>query len=171
MRFLLGKDEWRLGLGVGDARSLAKTGRVHLSKYELPFATSVFAEIKEFGEQYARQVIRNAQTLAKALSDHGFPVVCKGLGFTKSHQVFLDYGRYKKGRTIATRLEKANIIADCGVRLGTCEATRRGMKEEEMRQIAMLMKRVIRDNEKPTEVKKDATKLASEFQKVHYCFE
>jgi glycine hydroxymethyltransferase len=129
------------------------------------------AEMKEFGKQYARQVIRNAQALAKALSDYGFPVVCPSLGFTKSHQVFLDYGGYKNGRAIATRLEKANIIADCGVRLGTCEATRRGMKEKEMQQIATLIKRVIVDKEKPAKAKKDATKLATEFQKVNYCFE
>jgi glycine hydroxymethyltransferase len=133
--------------------------------------TLALAEMKNFGEQYAAQVVKNAQALAKALSDYGFPVVCPSLGFTKSHQVFLDYGEYKNGRAVATRLEKANIIADCGVRLGTCEITRRGMKEKEMQQIATLMKRVIMDNEKPVKVKKDATKLTSEFQKVHYCFE
>jgi glycine hydroxymethyltransferase len=133
--------------------------------------TLALAEMKNFGEQYTAQVVKNAQALAKALSDYGFPVVCPSLGFTKSHQVFLDYGEYKNGRAVATRLEKANIIADCGVRLGTCETTRRGMKEKEMQQIATLMKRVIMDNEKPVKVKKDATKLTSEFQKVHYCFE
>jgi glycine hydroxymethyltransferase len=133
--------------------------------------TLALAETKKFGEQYAKQVIRNAQALAKTLSDYWVPVVCPSLGFTKSHQVFLDYGAYRNGRATATRLEKANIIADCSVRLGTCEATRRGMKEEEMQQIATLMKRVIKDNEKPAKVKKDAIKLANEFQKVHYCFE
>lgn len=132
--------------------------------------TLALAEMKQFGEQYAAQVIKNAQVLAKELSDYGLPAVCAGLGFTKSHQVFLDYGGYKEGRAIATKLEKANIIADCGVRLGTCEATRRGMKEQEMREIAMLIKRVIVDKEKPSIVKRDATKLASEFQKVSYCF-
>jgi glycine hydroxymethyltransferase len=133
--------------------------------------TMALAEMKEFGEQYARQVIRNAQALAKALSDYGFPVACPGLGFTKSHQVFLDYDKYKNRRAIARRLEKANIITDCGVRLGTCEVTRRGMKEEEMHQIATLLKRVIMNEEQPAKVKKDTRKLAAEFQKVNYCFE
>lgn len=132
--------------------------------------TLALLEMKEFGEQYAAQVVKNAQALAKALNDYGFPVVCPSLGFTKSHQVFLDYGGYKEGRAVATKLEKANIIADCGIRLGTCEATRRGMKEKEMQEIAMLIKRVIVDKEKPSKVKKDATKLAGEFQKVTYCF-
>lgn len=133
--------------------------------------TLALAEIKEFGKPYAAQVVKNAQALAKALSDYGFPVVCPGLGYTKSHQMFLDYGGYKNGRAIAERLEKANIIADCGVRLGACEATRRGMKEKEMQQIAVLIKRVTLDKEKPEKVKKDIIKLAGEFQKVTYCFE
>lgn len=133
--------------------------------------TLALAEIREFGEQYAKQVIRNAQALAKALSDYGFPVACQSLGFTKSHQVFLDYNEHKNRRAIATRLEKANIIADCGIRLGTCEATRRGMREEEMQQIATFIKRIIIDKEKPEKVRKETTKLATEFQKVNYCFE
>ena len=85
--------------------------------------------------------------------------------------MFLDYGGYKYGRAIAQKLEKANIIADCGVRLGACEATRRGMKEKEMQQIAVLIKRVIMDKEKPAKVRKDSIKFAGEFQKIAYCFE
>ena len=133
--------------------------------------TLALAEMKEFGEDYVAQVVKNAQALAKALGDYGFPAVCPSLGYTRSHQVFLDYGGNKNGRDIAERLEKANIIADCGVRLGACEATRRGMKEREMQEIAMLIKRVIMDKEPPLKVKKDAGKLAGKFQEVVYCFE
>lgn len=133
--------------------------------------TLALAEMKEFGKDYAAQVVKNAQSLAKALGDYGFPAVCPSLGYTRSHQVFLDYGGYKNGRDIAERLEKANIIADCGVRLGACEATRRGMKEREIQEIAVLIKRIIMDKEKPVKVKKDVIKLAGKFQKVVYCFE
>jgi len=133
--------------------------------------TLALAEMKEFGKKYATQVIKNAQALAKALGDYGFPAVCRDLGYTRSHQVFLDYGGYKNGRAVAERLEEANIIADCGVRLGTCEITRRGMKEMEMQRIAILIKRAVMDKEPSAKVKKDAVKLASEFQKVAYCFE
>lgn len=132
--------------------------------------TVALAEMQEYGQQYAAQVIKNAQTLAKALSDDGFPVACPELGFTRSHQVLLDYGGYKTGRAVAIKLEKANIIADSAIRLGTCEATRRGMKEGDMEKIAVLIKRVVVDKERPSKVKKDAEKLAGEFQKVAYCF-
>ncbi|UCE43761.1 MAG: hypothetical protein JSV57_05270 [Candidatus Bathyarchaeota archaeon] len=128
------------------------------------------AEMKKYGKRYAEQVVRNAQALAKALAEYDFPATCPGLGYTRSHQVFLDYGGYKQGRVIAQKLEGANIIADCGVRLGVCETTRKGMREEEMERIAELMKRVIVDREDPSQVKEDATKLAQEHQEIRYCF-
>jgi len=129
------------------------------------------AEMKRFGKAYAAQIIRNSKSLAKALSDHGFPVTCGHRGFTQSHQVIVDYGDYEKGRAIAEKLQQANIITDCVIRFGTCEATRRGMKEPEMLKIAELVKRTVVDNEKPDTVKKSVAKLAGEFQKVKYCFD
>jgi len=133
--------------------------------------TLALAEVKKFGREYARQVVRNAQVLAKTLAEHGFPVMGASLGYTKSHQVLLDYGDYERGRRVAQKLEKANIIADCGVRLGTCEVTRRGMKEGEMELIAEFIKRVMIDNEEAEKVKRDVLKLVKEFQQVEYCFE
>jgi glycine hydroxymethyltransferase len=132
--------------------------------------TLALAEMEKFGKAYAQQVIRNSRTLAKALHDCGFPVVCKHLGFTKSHQVLLDYGDYKQGRVVAEKLQLANIIIDCAVRVGTCEVTRRGMKEDEMMKIAELIKRTIVDEEQPEKIKKDVAKFCAEFQKLEYCF-
>jgi glycine hydroxymethyltransferase len=133
--------------------------------------TLALAEMKNFGKAYAKQVIDNSKTLAKALHDYGFPVICHHLGFTQSHQVLLIYGGYKQGRVIAEKLQLANIIVDCGVRIGTCEVTRRGMKEEEMLKIAELIERTVVDGEQPEKIKKDIAKLCAEFQKVEYCFE
>jgi glycine hydroxymethyltransferase len=132
--------------------------------------TLALAEMKNFGKAYAEQIVRNSKTLAKALHDYGFPVVCQHLGFTQSHQVLLDYGGYKQGRVIAEKLQLANIIADCGVRIGTCEVTRRGMKEEEMLKIAELIKRTVVDAEQPQQIKKDVAKLCADFQRIEYCF-
>ena len=132
--------------------------------------TLALAEMERFGEAYAKQVVRNSQTLAKALHDHGFPVECEHLGFTKSHQTILDFGSYEKGRAVAEKLERANIVADCVVRIGTCEVTRRGMREKEMLKIAELLKRVIIDNERHEKIRKDVAKLSEEFQETKYCF-
>jgi glycine hydroxymethyltransferase len=133
--------------------------------------TLSLAEMKKFGKAYARQIIRNSQTLAKTLSDYGFPVICKHLGFTRSHQVIVDYGNHDKGRAVAEKLQRANIITDCVIRIGTCEITRRGMKEREMLKIAELLKRTVLDEENSNNVKKDVNKLNAEFQKTEFCFE
>ena len=132
--------------------------------------TLALAEMKEFGKAYAEQVVRNAQALAKALYDYNFPVACPQLGFTSSHQILLNFGDYDKGRSVAKKLQQANIIADCVVRIGTCEVTRRGMKEPEMLKIAELIKRTSVDNEDSKRISKEVAKLCSEYQKVEYCF-
>lgn len=133
--------------------------------------TVALAEMKKFGADYAKQVVLNSQTLAKSLHDYGFPVRCPHIGFTKSHQIILDYGRQENGRVVAEKLQRANIIADCAVRLGTCEVTRRGMKESEMTKIAELIKRCVVDSESPEIIKKDVAMMAGEYQRVQYCFQ
>jgi glycine hydroxymethyltransferase len=133
--------------------------------------TLALAEMKEFGKAYAKQVIHNSKTLAKALHDYGFPVICEHLGFTRSHQIILDFGGQEKGKAFAERLQDANIIVDCWVRIGTCEVTRRGMKETEMMKIAELTKRAVIDKEKHEKIRKDVARLRSEFPKVEYCFD
>jgi len=127
-------------------------------------------EMKEFGREYARQVVKNARALARTLSDYGFPVACSSLGFTKSHQVYLDYGGFGNGTRIARNLEKASIITDCGIRLGTSEMTRRGMKQAEMMKIAEFITRVIKDGEQPAKIKSEVTEFVGEFQEIKYCF-
>lgn len=133
--------------------------------------TYTLAEMKKFGKAYAKQVVRNAQALARALNDYGFPVICKHLGFTSSHQLILKYGDPKKARAVAEKLQNANIITDCVIRIGTCETTRRGMKEKEMLTIAELLKRTVIDEEQARSVKKDVARLSAQFQKTEYCFE
>ena len=127
-------------------------------------------ELKRYGKSYAAQIVRNSKTLAEALDEYGFPVKCKHLGFTASHQTILDYGNIEKSRSIAERLQKANIITDCVIRIGTCEVTRRGMKHNDMHKVAELLKRAIIDRESPEALKKDVARLSSEFQRTEYCF-
>jgi len=132
--------------------------------------TLALAEMKEFGKEYAGQVIRNAKALAKNLHSYGLPVKCPHLGFTESHQLILDFGGYERGREIAQKLQQANIIVDCVVRIGTCEITRRGMREVEMAKIAELIKRTVLDGENPEKIKGEVARLCSEFQDIQYCF-
>ncbi len=133
--------------------------------------TLALAELKEFGSEYAKQIIRNSQTLARSLADNALPISGSTQGYTMSHQVLMDFGGYKHGRRVAEKLARSNIIADCGVRLGASEVTRRGMKEDEMEKIAQLISEAIVGSRPPEKIKKDVKQLAEEFQTVSYCFE
>lgn len=109
--------------------------------------------------------------MAESLADNGLPIIGSVLGFTMSHQVLMDFGGYKHGRKIAEKLAKFNIIADCGVRLGTGEVTRRGMKEGEMEKIAQLINEVITGASSSEKIKMEVKQLAEEFQDITYCFQ
>lgn len=125
------------------------------------------AEMIEYGETYASQVVRNARRLAKALYEFGVPVLYSEKKFTETHQVILGI---KDGyNLLVRRLEKANIIVDYGKRLGTCEITRLGFVENEMDKIAELIYRVY-NGEKTEGIKKEVVELVSG-RKVEYTFD
>ncbi len=147
-----------------------------------------FAEFIEFGEKYAKQVITNAQALSQALNDEGVDVLAAHLGFTRSHQVALDVTKYGDGGILEKELEKANIIVNRqlipgdikagrhymhpgGLRIGTSEVTRLGMKEDEMRLIASLIARVVVHKHDPLLIKRSVEQLRASYQSVHYAFE
>jgi glycine hydroxymethyltransferase len=78
------------------------------------------SEMRKFGKRYANQVVRNSQALARALDQHGISLVGKNVGFTRCHQVIVDLPSEEEGVRLARRLEKANIIVDSAIRIGTC---------------------------------------------------
>jgi glycine/serine hydroxymethyltransferase len=109
-------------------------------------------EMIHFRDDYPRQVIRNAKAFATALSDQGLAVEGDaGREFTETHQVLLRTGQVQ-GVVLADRLEANNIITNpqalhgdagfavaSGVRLGTQEMTRYGMKEPDFSELAALI--------------------------------
>jgi glycine hydroxymethyltransferase len=127
------------------------------------------SEMKKFGKRYARQVVRNSKALAKALDQHGISLIGKDLGFTESHQTIVTISSAEEAVQRARKLEKANIIADSGIRIGTCEETRRGMREPEMDRIAELIARVWVENEDPKNVRRDVLRMRREFSSIHFC--
>ena len=58
-----------------------------------------------------------------------------------------------------------------GIRLGTSEVTRLGMKENGMKEIAAFIKRVVIGKEEPSKVSHDIADFRKSFQKVHYAFD
>jgi len=141
-----------------------------------------FAEHLEFGKEYAKQTIKNAQALAQRLHERGFNVFGEKLGFTKSHQVLVSIGP-GKGKEASKKLEDAGIVTNMntipgdadplnpsGLRLGTPELTRIGMKEKEMEIIAEFYERVLIKNEIPKKIKADVKEFRKDFQEIQYCF-
>ncbi|MCS7115941.1 MAG: serine hydroxymethyltransferase [Nitrososphaerales archaeon] len=164
----------------------ANTSNHHL--HSVAAKAVAFAEMLKFGKEYAEQVIRNAKALAQALHERGFKVLGEKKGFTESHQVALNIVDYGGGGVLEKELERANIIVNRqllpgdiqagrhytnpgGLRLGSQEVTRLGMKESDMEEIAEFIKRVIIDKEPPERVKKDVIEFRKNFQKIHYAFD
>jgi glycine hydroxymethyltransferase len=142
------------------------------------------AEHLRFGHDYAVQIVRNAKALAQALHERGFKVLAEAHGFTESHAVALDVSALGGGAEVSLAFEKANIITNknllpwdtssvkpSGVRLGSQELTRIGMKEAQMAEVAGLMTRVALRKEAPERVAKDVAALRRDFNTVQYCFQ
>jgi len=142
-------------------------------------------EMKLWGEEYARQIVRNAKTLAEALAEAGLKVVAENRGYTESHQVVVDVREHGGGAKIAEILEEANIILNknllpwdkpediknpSGLRIGVQEVTRWGMKEDEMKQIAEFIGMVVIDKKEPSSVREKVIDFRKNFIEVHYGF-
>jgi len=147
-----------------------------------------FAEALEFGKDYAEQTIKNAKALASELNNVGFKVLGEKRGYTESHQTVVNVLDYGDGGTIEADLEKANIIVNRqlipgdlkagrhymhpgGIRLGTSEITRLGMKESEMKEIASLLKQVVVDKKDAGEIAAHVKEFKTDFKKTQYCFD
>ncbi len=124
-------------------------------------------ELLKFGKKYSTQIIKNSQVLARSLYDLKIPVKCESEGFTRSHQVILGY-KDKESQKIANMLQECDIITDIGIRLGTSEVTRRGMKEQEMVRIANIISDAIQSRVSKTETMKRVHTLVREFGEIEY---
>jgi glycine hydroxymethyltransferase len=129
--------------------------------------TVTLSEMLQFGKAYATAVIKNSQALGKALDSMGVHVRGASNGYSKSHQVLLDYEKTKL-EFIAKRLEEANIIIDNGGRIGVSEVTRLGMNPAEMEQIADLISTIVLGKKPADFVKKKGRSLIKDFKSPKY---
>ena len=140
------------------------------------------AEMLEFGEAYAKQTIKNAQALGQAMYELGFDVLCEDLGFTQSHQIAVDLSSIRSASDIAKELADNNVILNknllpgddrdnsdnpSGIRIGTQEITRRGLKEKEMTEVAEFIKRVAVDKE---DIADEVAEFMNQYTKLDYAF-
>ena len=143
------------------------------------------AEFEEYGEAYAKDIVKNSRALAESLAAEGFDVLAESRNYTASHQVLTRHGDIDSGAgaKAAKTLEDVGIITNMnmlpgdtkaltpsGLRLGVQELTRVGMGKTEMAEVAKLFARALIHNEDLSRVKQDVTNLKSNFQTIRYCF-
>lgn len=144
------------------------------------------AEMIEFGQRYMAQIVRNAQALGAALERRGISVLGAHKGYTGTHQVIADVRAFGGGLDTAHLLARANLVTNKnlipsdtaeswdrpgGLRLGTIEVTRYGMREKEMDSIADFMARVLIEKQSPETVVEDVIEFRQGYQTLFYNFD
>jgi len=129
-----------------------------------PLMHVIAAKAVAFGElltdefkEYTKQVQRNAQAMAKALTDRDYQIISGG---TDNHLMLIDLrNKNITGKKAQETLDKAHITLNknavpyddkspfvtSGIRIGVPAVTTRGMKEADMEKIVVLIDRILMD--------------------------
>jgi glycine hydroxymethyltransferase len=156
-----------------------------------PLMHIIAAKAVAFGEDlkpefrtYAAQIVKNAKSLAEALISKGYRLVSGG---TDNHLMLVDLrGRDTEitGIAAAQAMEKAGIICNyngvpndprpprvtSGIRLGTPALTTRGLKENDLKQVAVFIDRAITAREDAPaleEIRGEVKDFAAKFPMPH----
>jgi glycine hydroxymethyltransferase len=129
-------------------------------------------------KDYAHQIVKNSKMLADELNSHGLRLVSGG---TDNHMVLVDLTSLGiTGKDAQTVLERAGIICNrntipydtqkpfitSGIRLGTPAMTTRGMKESEMKEVAALIMKALKNKDNAdtlASIQKDVLALCTRF--------
>jgi glycine hydroxymethyltransferase len=150
-----------------------------------PLMHAIASKAVAFGEAlkptfkvYQQQVLDNAQTLAKTLSDAGYDLVSGG---TENHLMLMDLtAKDITGKDAEIALDVAGITVNkntvpfetrspfvtSGIRLGTPALTTRGMGEAEMQKVGAWIVDALANTTNETrlaEIRKDVTAFASQY--------
>ena len=150
-----------------------------------PLMHIILAKAVAFGEVlstdfkvYAEQVIKNAKVLASELLNYGFDIVSGG---TDNHLMLVDLtNKNTSGKKAERVLELAGMTVNknmipfdtkspfvtSGIRIGTPAVTTRGMKEDEIKQIASFINKALinQDNEEElSNIKAEVKSLCDKF--------
>lgn len=133
--------------------------------------------------EYQKQIVRNARAMAETLKEEGMRLIAGG---TDNHLIVLDTKRSVglTGKEAEEVLEEVNITVNkeaipfdeekptitSGIRIGVPAVTTRGMKENEMREIARIMARVLK-NPSDEKIKEEARGKVKELVKAFPLYE
>lgn len=187
---MMGKDfenPWGLTTPKGEPRlmSAIMDSAVFPGTQGGPLEHVIAAKAIAFGEalsdefvEYCKQVIVNAQAMAKAFMDRGYHISSGG---TDNHLMLIDLrSKNVTGKDAENALVKADITVNknmvpfddkspfitSGIRIGTAAMTTRGMKEGDMLQIVDWIDRIVMDHKNESliaETKKKVNAWMEEF--------
>lgn len=152
--------------------------------YSSPHTASMIAlattilEMKEFGQEFAKQIVANSNALGEALHRRGYHVRKANTGrWSENHQVHVITHKIGKHSELWRKLYRNNINVNFDspdvfkqgffIRLGTQEITRRGMKEADMERIADFLQRGLNGDNFADEV----TAFVGTYRTAHYSFD
>ena len=125
-------------------------------------------------KEYMKQVVKNASVMANAFINNGIDIVSGG---TDNHLMLLDLRKLNiTGKEAEKLLDEVNITCNkntipfdpqspfvtSGVRIGTPAVTTRGMKENDMMEIADIISSVLKDFDKNKEEARRRVKALTE---------
>ncbi len=136
---------------------------------------------KAAGTEYAATMVETAAELATGLLERGLPVFQGLEGATRSHQFALEAHPWGGGQRAAKRLRRSNLLA-CGIglpmesvagdvnglRIGTPELVRLGMKPHDMDDLASLVAAGLSPDVDPADLASRVTRWRSRFTGVHF---
>lgn len=136
-----------------------------------------FKEALEDGfKDYQKQVIKNAQVLSQELSNKGFRIVSGG---TDNHLMLVDVrNKNLTGKEAEKMLDEIHITTNkntipfdpqsafvtSGIRIGTPAVTTKGMKEEEMAELATIIDAALSKTQDKDVLKSKVLELTSKFK-------
>lgn len=136
------------------------------------FGEALKPEFKE----YQKQVVANSKALAEAMIEEGFKLVSGG---TDNHLILVDLQNMNiTGKEMQNRLDEVYITVNknavpndpaspfvtSGIRIGTPAVTTRGLKEEDMKEIARLIKMTVTDFEtKADEIREAVNAICAKY--------
>ena len=132
---------------------------------------------KEFGREYAAEMALMSKTLASSLEEYDIPIFFGALGHTQSHQFAVLAEEYGGGQQASKLLRKSGFLA-CGiglpvqdiegdmngVRFGTPELVRWGMKAKHSSKLAELVAKALKGDN----VSDQVSKWRRTFNKIHF---
>ncbi len=135
---------------------------------------------KSFGAAYAKAMVDVSRSLAEELKGAGIPVFATEQGITQSHQFAVEAASYGGGQAASKRLRQAGFLA-CGIglpiaavegdlnglRIGTPELVRWGLKGDQTADLASLIARGLTTND-PQSLSKEVAAYRKQFTKMHF---